>query len=243
MKIRHLLACLPILTASIVLPAIAAPRDFPSVERSWKTSDYERFGTALEKTKIAKWPRWKKDETGSHVAKFLELEPMDGCVDTSADPEDRFVVCLDMMQAVTNSYQQYALHFMSSGDLDDETMVLAGALLKVAAAINAAGDDFLATIPADDPTLPVRLEGLDMMKRGQVQMVEGAIMMLESRVSEKSGASLVLAQDLAATLPVILTFMSETTQSRLKEKMQKLTAAETDPAAKALFSPLVSSAN
>lgn len=239
MKIRHILAGALFSIATFTSPALAGSTKFPDAKQVWQISDYQQFSTAMTNAKPKKWPKWKSGAADTEIARFRALDPLPVCSDQSVEIADRFLGCIDFFEAATQVFKSYSLNLLSTGKFEAESMVTMGALLKIIAPMSATGEAFLATFDVDDPTYVIRVEGRDMMRHGQTQMLEGALITLQSNQSSDPKALRVLAEDVAETFEDILVYLPEDTRVRLRAQVQRVVTIQKDEEIKSLLTPFL----
>jgi hypothetical protein len=83
-------------------------------------------------------------------------------------------------------------------------------------------DEFLPTINKDDPTYPVRLQGLEQMKRGLAGIVAGSLQTLTERDNYRESELARLVGYLEETLPLIVPRLPPGTRTETLLRLERM---------------------
>jgi hypothetical protein len=107
-----------------------------------------------------------------------------------------------------------------------EVIEIWNALLREGGDMRAHMEPFLATFPADDPTLPTRREGIAKLELGMGGMIMGGVLMAaDPRVSETDRAAML--RGITAAVPALWSAMPPDRQQATRERVTALVDATT----------------
>jgi hypothetical protein len=157
----------------------------PAHDRRWWGSDMARGADVLAKLaqkNAGHLPRYQSKRSGAAFARLTADENLIAYRDRSTPLEQRFPAALQHMQSSGKLLLVYLPAFQQHNVGGDELVELMGGMLRSSVVIIQLVNEVLPTLDKDDPTYPVRMEGLKAMRSGMASVVAGNLQTLtESR--------------------------------------------------------------
>ena len=150
----------------------------PSPDRSWSNSDMatvSRLITEISKRDSGQLPRFGSPKSGTVFARMTNKENLELFRNPTVPLEARLPLALQFMQAANGVNAAYLLGLVRQTTGDDEMTEITGLMLRVAVMMIELMDEFLPSLDKNDPTYPVRMDGMKKMKSGMANMMQGAI--------------------------------------------------------------------
>jgi hypothetical protein len=198
----------------------------PAQDAKWGGTEMEQASkvlSALGKKDLGQLPRYQSKQSGEVFARI-----------TSADNLAYFrkqdvPVATRMPQAITFYTSQnqilvvYLNGYLKKKTGTGELIELMGAMSRSSLMLFEVSEEFLPTIPKDDPNLKARLAGLDKMRMGLAQFIQGTL----QTITEKSTYSLAEQRRLIGyakeTFPGLWSRMTAGGQLDMSKKLEEMT--------------------
>ena len=140
----------------------------------------------------------------------------------------RFPLVLGYLEGVKQTMLTYFEPSSRGVMLDAEAAEMMGLMLELAQATMVMANEFMASIPQDDPKLSVRQEGFVRMKDGLITTFDGAIISLGETSFYRLQNRLKLCAYLQETLPPMLHEFPATVQSEIPLRIKRMRDGESD---------------
>ena len=153
----------------------------PTHDRIWSGADLTKVAQvlmAMERDAAGRLPRYKSPNSGELFARIVANENLEMHRNGSLPLGGRLVDAMNYGQSLNTILKTYGAAFEKYAVGDSELVELLGAQLRVMVVMNQLVNDFIPTISKDDPTYPVRMNGLKKMKEGLSAMVAGSLQTL-----------------------------------------------------------------
>ncbi|MCO4746857.1 MAG: hypothetical protein KC912_18820 [Proteobacteria bacterium] len=124
-----------------------------------------------------------------------------------------FPALIEHWQRVGAAFTEYSARMAQGEDVLKEWSVVAPRMLKIGMLLGRSGDALLDTLPEDDPSLPVRKEGLGQIRTGIERMSQGCLMVLVEMPADVRGP---FVRDFGEVLPAIIEQLDPTSAVMLK---------------------------
>jgi hypothetical protein len=200
---------------------------FPSYDPEWSGQDLTVAASKL-KTLAAdnpdQMPRYASDKSGKVFARIVSPENLKLYGDKSLTISARLPQGLQYLQATGDILNMYLAAFTAGKVGGDELIELFGSTLRVSDVMLELVDEFVPTIPKDDPSYQIRMNGLASMRGGLAQVVGGA---LDSFAEEKNynvAMRLRLLGYCRETFPGIVTRLSAPSQAEVLQRLDSMSA-------------------
>jgi hypothetical protein len=201
---------------------------FPDCDSPWKPEDFLQAKAALErlaKTDPEKLPRFESSRSGKLFARMAMKEDSYPFQDESLSLETRMPDSLLMMDSLKGIAYVYAVG-SQHGKYSNEVIELSGSELKIMTIVIKMVNEFIPRLDKNDPTYPVRMNGVQKMKNGLMIMAEGSIQMLSEREAYRKSELQRLLKYMQETFPAILSAISP---EAFEQTLDKLTILANDP--------------
>jgi len=179
----------------------------PAHDRSWSGDDMTRAANilvAIAQKDASHLPRYHGEHSGKAFERLTADENLDLYRNRSLPLEQRLPDALNYMQSANQILKLYLAAFNQNAVGDSELVELSGAQLRVTVVMIELANEFLPTLDKDDPTYPVRMQGLQRMKNGMASTVAGSLQTLTESHAYRTSELKRFAGHLEATLPDIL---------------------------------------
>jgi len=180
--------------------------------------------TALSQRDPGQLPRYRSERSGTVFARLTDPRNLRQFHEPALPVEARLGQTLVYAPAAGRVFKVYVAAFLKGAASDADMVELVGAQLRAAAVELALVDEFLPTIPADDPRREVRLDSARQVKEGMATVVAGALQTLTEREAYRSTERARLAGYLEDTLPDILPGLPATARSEAVVRLEGMTA-------------------
>ena len=198
-------------------------RGMPSPDRAWSSVDYKNAAEILEDVVDAsELPRYRGRTSGVLFARMCDEENLISYKDKKSDIL-RIADCQLCFKRIMLAY--YRGHVKTRA-FDDELVEVMGITLKIALIAAEKMDEYMATIPKDDPTYATRKAGMSQMKLGMYQIVTGTLTTLTERESYRVAGRLRLAGYLRVTLPDLLPYLTQENQGDVLTHLDQIASKE-----------------
>ena len=206
----------------------------PAHDRDWSADDMvraEKVLASLAQKGYRHLPRYKSERSGEMFARLTSPENLDLFRNRSLPLEGRFPQALAYLQASNQINKLYLSAFQKKDVRDSEFVELVGALYRLTVVMLDLLDEFVPTIKKDDPTYQVRMQGLELVKRGLSNIVAGGLQMLTERDSYRGSELARLVGYMRETFPLIVPRLPPGSRTETMVRLEKM---QEDPAMKDL---------
>ncbi len=198
-------------------------RGMPSPDRVWSSVDYQNAAEILEDVVDAsELPRYRGRTSGVLFGRICDDENLASYRDKKAD----ILRMADCQLCFKRILLVYVRGHVKTQEFGDELVEVMGITLKIAVIMAEKMDEFMATIPKDDPTYPTRRAGMSQMKFGMYQIVTGTLTTLTERESYRVASRLRLAGYLRVTLPDLLPYLTQENQGDVLTHLDQIALKE-----------------
>ncbi len=244
----------PALSASPPTTALAPPTgsgEFGPDDRSLTSDEYLRLGapaddrpwTSAEMTKVQKvltdlakkdsrqLPRYRSERSGKVFARLTDDENLGLARNATFPLSVRLSEILTYSKEFGAISKVYMAAFAEQHIGGREMVELTAHLFRVMVAITDVVDEYLPTIPKDDPDYSGRMAGFERMKQGAATSVNGALILLTERDAYSAPDRVRFAELVTPTLPLLVRRLKPGSRA---EMVQTLETMNTDPKLKEL---------
>lgn len=176
-------------------------------------------------------PVYKSERSGEMFARLTSPNNFDLFKDRTFPLDSRLPQALNYLQASNQVLKLYLAGFLKKDVRDSELVELTGSQFRLTAIMVELVDEFLPTISKDDPNYRVRMDGLDLMKRGLANVVSGGLQTLTERHSFRGSELARLLGYMRETFPVIVPRLPPGVRTETLLRLEKM---QNDPALKDL---------
>jgi hypothetical protein len=139
---------------------------------------------------------------------------------------------LQYLQSTGTLLQLYLAAFQKGNNASDADMIeLSGSTLRVAQLLMELVDELLPTLKPDDPNHATQMAGLDKMRDGLAQMVNGSLLTLSDDVNLTTASRQKLLAYCRETFPSIIDKLTPQSRAQVLRRLDQLV---TDPATRDL---------
>lgn len=182
----------------------------PAPDRNWLASDLkaaaEVLATLAQKEQL---PRFRSRRSGAAFERITADASLDVYRDKTVPLSRRLPDALEHIDASKQILKIYLDAFTRRKVGDSEIIELMGAQLRSTAVMIELLDEFLPTLDRNDPTYPVRMQGLQKMKAGMAQVVQGNLITVTEAQAYRTSERRRLIGYMQSTFPKILPALTE----------------------------------
>ena len=202
-----------------------ATRDYiaagvPDPGHPWSLTELDKAVGAITEAAAdhpERLPRYRHASSGAVFARLI-AEPRD---DRAASIANQVGAHLARFDALNKAAKLYA---NGLGPPPREQIELFGVLLHESVALGALVEPFLASFPADDPSLPARRDGLAQFRQGGGAMMIGSLMIADNKAVPDADR-LVVLRNLEETIAALLPVAPAAQQEAIRAYLAKLVKA------------------
>lgn len=182
----------------------------PAPDRNWLASDFtaaaEVLATIAQNEQL---PRYHSQRSGAAFKRITAEANLGMYRDKTIPLNRRLPQALESIDASNRILKIYLDAFTRGKVGDSEMIELFGAQLRSSVVMLELLDEFLPTLDKNDPTYPVRMEGLQKMKKGMAQVVQGNLITVTEAHAYRTSERRRLIGYMQLTLPKILPALAE----------------------------------
>jgi hypothetical protein len=216
----------------------------PAYDRTWSGSDMARAAqvfAGIAQTDAGHLPRYQSQRSGEAFARLTADDNLDLYRNRSLPLEQRLADASSYMQSSNQILKLYLAAFNQHAVGGSELVELAGVQLRVSVVMIELVNELLPTFDKDDPTYPVRMDGLSQLRSGLASVVAGNLVTLTESHAYRTSELKRLAGYMEKTLPDLLpelppgsrseslirlrSFLNDPKMQHLKPELEALVAA------------------
>lgn len=228
MRLRPTRSLVPILALALGASATAqdgagALSKMPPLDRQWTAIDIRLAAAEVG----SRPPKIGVASVAPFFDRVLDRRVLDVCIDQTRLAEIRLQECLAVGEGYFALLAKYLGGLSSDPGYEATFGALAGQTLRWAAAMQSPIESFRRSLNPDQPGYDVRMEGHARARRGQSQMLQGAVTMLTERQTYSNATRTELATILAEVFPTLEHSLEGPVKSQVKATLRNL--AKNDP--------------
>lgn len=204
--------------------AAGALSKMPPLDRQWTATDIRAAAAELG----SRPPRIEVADFAQLFDRLLDPRVLDVCYDETHLAEVRLEECLAVGEGYLAILAKY-IGLLADPQYEATFGALAGQALRWAAAMQDPTERFRGSLDPDQPGYDVRVEGYARAKRGQSQMLQGAVVMLTERNIYSNATRAELATIVADVYPQLEHSLAAPTKSQLKATLRNLAINDPHP--------------
>lgn len=210
----------------------------PPPDQAWSADDFGEATAALgaiARVDPAQLPRARSPRSGTLFARMTARQNLEPLEDESRPLDGRAAECTILVREIEQLVRLYTDPPQPGPRFDVERVELAGLTLDAATRCDRLLARFAASLPADDPLHPDRIEGIEKIRKVLRRQVVASIGWLHQRERYRTPARLRLAEHLAASLPDFVAQVPAVYRSEIASQLFPAAREEPDPAVRALL--------
>ena len=179
----------------------------PAHDRPWSGADMaraERVLSALAAKDPSQLPRYQSERSGAVFARIVADDNLGFSRNRSLPLEARMPDAMEYFRSSNAVTKLYAAALSTGAITGAELVELIGSTLRTSVVALQLIAEFLPTLDKNDPTYPVRMEGLQQFREGLAITVAGTLQTLTERNAYEAPALKRLLAYMQQTLPAIL---------------------------------------
>lgn len=207
-------------------------KGLPPADPVWAPQDYHRAVKVLEELAnedASLLPRFASPQSGAVFARLVSADNLQALRAAKLSPNEQMGLATELFPALGKLMTLYATKSRPEAVFDREVTELMALLLAASHEMMVIGDNFMKTVPADDPRLEARLAGRAKLQGGIGTIVQGCVVTLSERAFYRPAARAQLAAALAAELPRLYPYLLPAARQELPGQLEQAASAETDP--------------
>jgi hypothetical protein len=209
-------------------------KGIPAPDRPWSGVELMKVAnifTAMAQRDAGDLPRYESARSGTVFSRLTDRQNLELYRNLSLPLEQRMPVAMSHQEATNALTKIYLGAYNQRKSGTDELVELLGSQLRVCVVMLELMQEFLPTLDKQDPSYPVRMEGVEAMKGGLASVVAGALVTLTERDAYKVPELKRMISHLRETLPGILPHVSDANRT---ETLVRLRSFKDDAAMQAL---------
>jgi hypothetical protein len=217
-------------------------RGVPAPDRPWSAQDYAaaiRVLRTIAAKDVLQMPRHESRTSGALFRRMCDKENLEPFKDRRLPIEQRLPALEPVQLALRELLVIYLKPAASGAAFDRENLEVMGMMLRLIPVQFALADEFLATLPKDDPKKEVRREAVASMRKGAATSVDGALLTLGQGKAYRASDLVRFAALVKESLPAALPSLPPDAQKEVPVRLQRLIEAEADPDLKAALKDLL----
>ena len=198
----------------------------PAHDRPWASVDIARAAKALATLAAkdpAQLPRFSSKRSGELFERIISPKNLDFYRNKTLPVKDRLQAGPEHLTAVSSIVKLYYAAFAKGTVADTEVIELLGVLFQVVEVQMRLVDEFLPTIPKDDPNYDVRMAGLEKTKQGLATTVMGGLQVLTEKDAYRASERLKLLSHMKKTVPAFALRLPANTRKELLQRVEEMT--------------------
>lgn len=214
----------------------------PFPDRMWTPEDYSQAVRVLKlivEKDARELPRYESQNSGKLFARISSRDNLAAMLNKNLPLNTRFPLVDGYFEGVKQTMIVYFEPSSRGIIFDVEIIEVLGLTLKLAQETVSMANEFMASIPKDDPKLSVRQEGLARMKDGLVTTFDGAIISLGETNAYQAQARIRLCGYLQETLPPILREFPKSVQTEIPLRIKRMEESESNNQVKKALGNLI----
>jgi hypothetical protein len=204
----------------------------PAPDRDWAFTDYQTAASVLgtiAATDPKQLPRWRSKTSGAMFGRLSADQNLDILRDKKLPIQSRTTGALAVLNAANQILKIYLNASLRGKSYDAEMIEMSIFSMKVVQAIFPVMREFLASLPEAEAKAPVRQQGLQKMRNGFAEMVNGFLLTFTEKQTYRTEHLVRLGREMKTVLPSILIELPPLTQQEIPIRLQKLVDNESDP--------------
>jgi len=219
-----------IATADLTLaPDAYMDMGLPAIDRPWAPQDYRSAMNVLLGLDENEIPR-SNSRSAAVFDRIADPENLGLLLNGSLPLYQRLLASLEIMESANAILKIYYAAQTTSPALSDDTMSIFGFVLQATSAQLRLIDEFVATLDSSDSAYETRMEGLERMKGGLAQIVQGVLMSLGEDHVYGEGARVGLAGIVADTYPTMRPMLPRLARVEFDRRLKEMADDSAEPA-------------
>jgi len=187
--------------------------------------------TGVSKKDARQLPRHASSNSGKLFARLIADDNLDFCRNPTLPLSTRLAAGVEYMGAFNSITKLYFAAFLEKKVDGADVLELSAATFRVVTVLGALVDEFLPTIPKDDPSYATRMAGLQKMKQGYAISCNGALITLTERGAYRTTDRIRFAESICNSFPAIVSRLLPGSRAEIVLKLDEMNA---DPRLKEL---------
>jgi hypothetical protein len=215
----------------------------PAADRTWNPLDFESAVKALSSLaaqNASLLPRLGSSKSGQLFDGMAVTNNWGIVLNNTLPIDQRFPILMGYTDGINKLLKIYSAPSYRGESFDAELVELIKRELDLLPVTFLLAEEFLASVPADDPKKPVREEGLRKMVNGFTEMVDGALVCLTESKYFRASERIRLANHLTVVMPSIFARLPRLTRMEMPGRIEKMAAVEQNAELKRALQALAS---
>jgi hypothetical protein len=179
----------------------------PPCDRAWTGAEMAKAAAAL--SEVSKFdpgylPRYKSERSGMLFDRLVSLESLEAYRDQSLPVEERLKDALVYFQSGKDVLVLYDNGFNRHAVGDSEVVEVMGYSLRMWMTMNQLMKEMIPTLDRNDPTYPIRMEGVERFRNGLIDAIGGNLDALTESKELRSSELKRLIGHMNATFPELI---------------------------------------
>ncbi len=206
---------------------------FPASDRPWTTPDYQVVFRTMQTLPVERLPRTTSPKSCPVVDRLTNPDNLGFFVNRTLPLDQRLVPCIDLVDSANGISKLYLAAHSRAPVFAEDIIRMQGFMLQAVVVELRLLDEFLPTLDKSDPSYPTRMAGLEQMKSGMAQMIQGVLVVLAERKSYTAKARAEFASTVSATFPKIAPHLPPLSRQEFTATLRRIASEEKDTSVKA----------
>lgn len=197
----------------------------PSPDREWSGTEMQAAAAVISKMGAEhpeQLPHFASLRSGEVFASLCSSTVPGMFLNTTLPFRSRFDSALQYFNSLNSINKVYLSRLQAGRGTPRDFVELLGGLLRVTHLMLDLLDEFMSTLPSDDPQRNARMQGLDQMRAGMASIVSGCLTTLTEQSIYPAADRLALIGHLQENLPSILPRLSESARLELVTRIKSM---------------------
>jgi hypothetical protein len=213
----------------------------PEIDSPWSPKDYNQAALALEKIAAENplhLPRYRSEQSGAVFARMVDLDNLDPLRESASPVTRRFALFLVYLKGTNQVYQLYISQSNPAHFFGEELVELYRLMLSTAAIGAKLSDEYIQTLPIDDPQSEQRRKGLSRMRHGYAQLVRDGLASTSQTDRFTRASRLRLIGYLHEILPPLMPHLAPVDAQEIVQSLELTRDTSREPAVKEALTTL-----
>ncbi|PTX61025.1 hypothetical protein C8N46_105181 [Kordia periserrulae] len=213
--------------------------DSLSIEKEWTIEDYQKFTSLLKTLSPDAYPTLKNEATGKLFQKVIAPNYKSFLQNESISVDKKMEYGFTYQQSIREVLNTYATAHVNGNAYGIELSHLVGVIIDFSAETIPVAEIFVKTLNPNDKTYQVRMNGLQQIKYGMKQILEGSFMMIRNTEDSTDEERIILATYFSNAGVDILNYLDASYRTEFKVEIEKYILQESNATVKTLLQSLL----
>ncbi len=192
-----------------------------STEKKWTIADYQKFNSLLATLAIDAYPTLKNKNTNALFQKLITTDYKEMLRDENISVNKKMAYIAGYQQAIGKTYNSYFLASTKDNTYGIEISHLTGCMLNLSYEMIPVANAFLKTLDPNDKTYQIRLNGIEQLKFGMKQQLQGSFIMIKSKNDSTDEERIIIATYFSNVGAKLISFLDASDSKKIKSEIKE----------------------